>query len=185
MNALSEVKNLTALRVDPSATFAPTQHALAGKAAMALAQMTEKDSHVLAKVPEELLDYVKNVNHIAQKADITRKVLERYLFGTAITRIDPVMVPFTPESVTTYPVPSGDPDVFHPHKLDVPLRNIGNINTGSFKNPIKIASVNDGIVQSVSLLINEDDRVRRIKEFIYYSLSCIFTVIAKKKFRCY
>ena len=161
---------ITSMRVDPAATFAPTQHALAGKAALGLAQLTEKDSHVLAKVPEDMLEYVAHVNEIAQKADITRKVLERYLFGTEITRIDPVMVPYTPESISTYTVPSGDPDVYQNEhisfKAPVPLRNIGNMNTASFKNPVRTAGCDISILQTASIFGKNIDRELQIKNFI-------------------
>lgn len=119
---------LTGFRVDPSATFSPTQHALAGKAALGLAQLTEQDSHALGRIPPEVLDYVHTVDATAQKADLTRKIIERYLFGTDISRIDPVIVPYTPQSVSEYPVPSGDPDVFGSQHLSthppMPMNNM-------------------------------------------------------------
>jgi hypothetical protein len=160
------IPGVTELRLDPSATFAPTQHALAGKAAVGLAQLTQKDAQVLARIPPDMLTYIQSVNHVAQKADLTRKILERYLFGTDISRIDPVMVPYTPETTTTYSVPSGDPDVFQTehisHKTPVPLRNIGTTQTASFKPNVARADAGHEIA---SLLSSFSPR-NKIKSFI-------------------
>ena len=152
-------------RVDPAATFAPTQHALAGKAAVGLAQLTEQSSHEL-RVPENLMNYVKTVNSVAQKAELTRKILERYIIGTDVHRIDPVYVPYYPETNNTYTVPVNDPSVSRdqhlPYDLNAPLANIGNLTTASFKKPIYTAGIGAPGCMMMPLIFRKSD----INEFI-------------------
>lgn len=161
------ISGATAMRVDPSGTFQPTQHALAGKAALALAQLSEKSSHEL-KLPENLMEYVQKVNSVAQKAELTRKILERYLVGTEVNRVDPVLVPYYAKVVSSYRVPINDRGVATenhlPYDLNMPLSNIGNtVSTASFKNPVTKASMS--IEQGISVLVITDRR-DRIKSFI-------------------
>lgn len=106
------LRQLNGFPVESWPAMTITQHALAGKAAVGLAQMTEQASHSL-QPPPMILEYVKNMNQFAQKADLTRKILERYLIGTELNRVEPVEVPFSPEAARTYPVPAGDNSVMN------------------------------------------------------------------------
>ena len=155
---------VSALRVDPSATFQPTQHALAGKAALGLAQLSEQSSHEL-KLPENLMEYVQKVNSVAQKAELTRKVLERYLLGTEVNRVDPVLVPYYAKVVSSYRVPMTDRGVATeehlPYDLNMPLANIGNTNTtASFKTPVTKASLSMEYATCVLLTTNRRDLIK-------------------------
>ena len=95
--------------LDTSAIHAATQHATAGRAALGLLQDTANDAKNID--PEGILDHVQNLVQFAQKAEMSRKILERYLLGTEITRIDPVYVPSPPPSYSEYSYPNLDPSV--------------------------------------------------------------------------
>ena len=95
--------------LDISAVHAATQHATAGRAALGLVQDTANDARNID--PEGILDHVQSLVQFAQKAEMSRKILERYLLGTEITRIDPVYVPSPPPSYSEYSYPDLDPSV--------------------------------------------------------------------------
>lgn len=122
------VQALQNIKLDGSALYSPSQHAIAGQAAVGLAQMTEQASHAL-NPSGYTLAFVSNLNHFAQKAETTRRILERYLIGTEINRVDPVYTPFTPQSVTEYPFPANDASVVKaehlPYDINSPATNIG------------------------------------------------------------
>ena len=111
------------LRLDPGASLAATQHAIAGKAAVGLVQATEANSHTIHP-SEDVLQHVADLNQFAQRAELTRKILERYLIGTEVNRIDPVYVPVSPGVISSYPVPAQDASVFKaehlPYNVNIP-----------------------------------------------------------------
>ncbi len=98
-------------KLDPLAVSARTSHAIAGNAALGLLQATERSSHLI-EPPLAVLRHVANLNQFAQKAELTHKILERYLLGTEVARVDPVYVPLSPMSYTEYTFPGQDPSVF-------------------------------------------------------------------------
>jgi hypothetical protein len=104
------------LRLDATVGLVPSNHATAGEAAMGLVQMTEAESHGIAP-SEEILESAKTLDLFAQKAELTQKVLEQYLFGTDITRVGPVYVPVTPSVINEYPVPVQDISTFKAEHL--------------------------------------------------------------------
>lgn len=93
--------------LDTSAIHAATQHAAAGRAALGLLQDTTKDAASISP-DQTILDHVQSLVQFAQKAEMSRKILERYLLGTEITRIDPVYVPSPPPSYSEYTYPNLD-----------------------------------------------------------------------------
>jgi len=96
--------------LDATAVHAATQHAVAGRAALGLLQDTANEAKNID--PDSgILDHVQNLVQFAQKAEMSRKILERYLLGTEITRIDPVYVPSPPPSYSEYSYPNLDPSV--------------------------------------------------------------------------
>ena len=125
LNALQNIK------LDGSALYSPSQHAIAGQAALGLAQLTEQDSHLIAP-PEETLNFISNLNQFAQKAETSRRILERYLIGTEINRVDPVSVPFQPQSAQMYPVPATDASVLKSEHLPYDM-NSKPTNLGSYQ----------------------------------------------------
>lgn len=98
-------------KLDPLAVSARTSHAIAGNAALGLLQATERDAHFI-EPSLSVLKHVARLNMFAQKAELTRKILERYLLGTEIARVDPVSVPLSPISYSEYTYPGQDPSVF-------------------------------------------------------------------------
>lgn len=98
-------------KLDPLAVSARTSHAIAGNAALGLLQATERDSHFV-EPSLAVLKHVARLNLFAQKAELTRKILERYLLGTEVSRVDPVYVPLSPMSYSEYTYPGQDPSVF-------------------------------------------------------------------------
>jgi hypothetical protein len=93
--------------LDISAVHAGTQHAAAGRAALGLLQDTTRDASTI-RPDSAILDHVRSLVQFAQKAEMSRKILERYLLGTEIARIDPVYVPSPPPSYSDYTYPSLD-----------------------------------------------------------------------------
>lgn len=108
--------------LDTTAIHAATQHATAGRAALGLLQDTANDAKTID--PEGILDHVENLVKFAQKAEMSRKILERYLLGTEITRIDPVYVPSPPPSYSEYSFPSLDPSVTQSKHMPVDLNPV-------------------------------------------------------------
>lgn len=114
--------------LDTDAVHAATQHATAGKAALALLQDTEKDAKTID--PDQgILEHVQSLVQFAQKAEMSRKILERYLLGTEINRIDPVYVPSAPPSYSQYTYPNLDPSVQQsphmPTDVNAPPKPVG------------------------------------------------------------
>jgi len=77
---------------------------------MGLSQMVARDA-VTVEPSLAVLKHVKNLALFAQKAEITRKILERYLLGTEISRIDPVYIPSASKAYSSYTFPAQDPSV--------------------------------------------------------------------------
>ena len=162
----SAVQGLQSLKLDGSALFSPSQHAAAGQAALALAQLTEKDSHLMSP-SGEVMKFVSNLNHFAQKAETTRRILERYLIGTEVNRVDPVFVPFTPQTAQTYPVPASDRSVYiseHlPYNVNAPVTKIG-----AYQGMLSQRATKSGLPVGGSVLFCDfvQLRAQRIKSFI-------------------
>ena len=155
---MEAVKAIEAFPIESWPALTITQHALAGKAALGFAQMAEADAHDL-QPPEEVLDYAQKMDHFAQKADMTRKFLERYLVGTELNRVDPITVPFDPKSVTTYPVPADDPSVMK--GAHMPADPNSTPVTPALRRPYRAD------MESAPLLVLPDNRRDLIRSFIY------------------
>jgi hypothetical protein len=107
-------------KLDPLAVSARTDHAIAGQAALGLLQATERSSHLI-EPNLGVLKHVANLNLFAQRAELTRKILERYLLGTEVARVDPVYVPVSPMSYSEYTFPGQDPSVFKSQHMPLDL----------------------------------------------------------------
>lgn len=116
LHAGAQIGNMAGLRLDGTQVLNPSQHAVAGKAAMAFSQSLEQEGHFIHP-QQDILEQARKLEIFAQKAEVAQKVLEKYMFGTDITRIGPVVVPVTPSVVSTYPVPAQDISVFKAEHL--------------------------------------------------------------------
>jgi hypothetical protein len=155
--------------LDSNALNAPTQHAIAGQAAMGLSQSTANDAMTL-EPSVQVLEHVKNLARFAQKAEITRKILERYLLGTEISRIDPVYIPNPPTTYSEYTFPAQDPSVMKAEHMPTDVSSWVKPKPSSGAPPSRVmpqmykAEVNDGLL--IAMSIPKRSRTYQIKEFI-------------------
>ena len=153
-------------KLNPLAATERTQHAIAGEGAVGLARLTA-DQAALMEPGFFVLSYIKKMNHFAQKAELTRRILERYLVGTDVDRVEPVFVPATPMSYSAYSFPSQDPSVMKaehmPYDMDRPfaVRHP----SPTFGRPQTLYPQMSGFGDPISSLLLEQRRLR-ISNFI-------------------
>ena len=155
---LPELLTLNA-KLNPLAASERTQHAIAGEAAVGLARMTA-DHALILRPSFEVLSYVQKMNQFAQKAELSRRILERYFLGTEVDRIEPVFVPATPMSYSAYSFPSQDPSILKSEHMPYDL-NDWKLRMNQWRGAPAMARIDPS-----SLLVERLARHQSIKNFI-------------------
>lgn len=148
-------------KLNPFAVGERTQHAIAGEAAVGLARLTSIQADMM-KPGYFVSSYIKKMNHFAQKAEVTRRVLERYLTGTEVDRIEPVFVPAHPMSYSAYSFPAQDPSVWKAEHMPYNLES-WKYDMNKWSATPRIATAN---MEGLIFLSHKTTRQNLIKNFI-------------------